>query len=120
MDKKWRANYTGAEKQRMQECNEASEDFQYPADFLDVEQPELIPELPPFKASSILYTSSATTFFGGVLVILLEMMSRNGVVTQDTFIELLEWNPYSQIGVIGIVQALFLFWLGLMTDRRGA
>jgi hypothetical protein len=117
-DKKWRANYTGAEKQRIDMCKD--EEFKYPADFLDVDEPEPTPELPPFKASSTLYAASGVSMFSGVIVTLLEMMSRAPKNNPDTFIELLEWNPYSQLGLIGILLALFLFWLGLMTDRRGA
>ena len=117
-DQKRRANYLSSEKARIEMCKD--EEFQYPADFLDVEQPEPAPDLPEFKASSVLYVSSASFTFGGVLMILLETMTRKGNDVQDTFVELLEWNPYTQMGAFGIAIAMFLFWLGLMTDRRGA
>lgn len=78
------------------------------------------PTLPPFKASALLYSSGAISLCCGVMLPLMEMMSRTRVDIPDTFIELLEWNPYSQLGLIGIWQGLFFIWLGLMVDRRGA
>jgi uncharacterized membrane protein len=71
------------------------------------------------KASSILYVASAISGFLGVMTPLLEMITRRPEVMPDTFIELIELNPYSQIGLIGIVLAIGFFLLGLMTDRRG-
>ena len=95
-------------------------EFEYPADFLDSKEVQAPPELPPFRASSILYVVSGLFLFSGVMLPLAEIMSRPRDNMPDTFIELLEWNPYSQLGLIVIAHALFLFWLGLMTDRRGA
>ena len=93
--------------------------FEYPADFMDDMEVRTKSELPPFKASAILYVASSLTLFAGIIIPLLEMASRPGV-RPDTFIELLEWNPFSQLGMFGIIWGLFLFWLGVMTDRRGA
>jgi len=89
-------------------------------DAVDDEEVRVIPELPPFKASSILYVIGGLFLFSGVMLPLVEIISRPHDNMPDTFIELLEWNPYSQLGLIVIAHALFLFWLGLMTDRRGA
>jgi len=94
-------------------------EFEYPGDFQDKEEAR-IPELPPFKASAILYVISSLFLFSGVMLPIIEMVGRPRDNMPDTFIELLEWNPYSQLGLIGIAHALFLFWLGLMTDRRDA
>lgn len=95
-------------------------EFEYPNDFQDEEETQP-PEFPPaFKASSILYVVSGLFLFSGVMLPLTEMVGRPRDNMPDTFIELLEWNPYSQLGLIVIAHALFLFWLGLMTDRRGA
>ena len=95
-------------------------EFEYPVDFQDeVEvEVELLPEPPPFKASAILYVTSVSFLLGACMVTFMEMLSRP--TEGDTFIGLLEWNPYSQIGAIGFVLGLFMFWLGLMVDRRGA
>lgn len=95
-------------------------DFEYPVDFQDEVEVELLPEPPPFKASGILYVTSVSFFLGAFMVTLMEVLNRSQTDTHDTFIELLEWNPYSQIGAIGVVLGLFMFWLGLMVDRRGA
>lgn len=94
-------------------------EFEYPADFKDEEEVQP-PKPPPFKASALLYSSGAVSLFCGVMLPIMEMMSRTRVNMPDTFIELLEWNPYSQLGLIGILQGLFFIWLGLMVDRRGS
>lgn len=75
---------------------------------------------PSFKASAILYASSLLSICGGMAVILLEVLNRQTTNRPDTFIEMLEWNPVSQIGLIGILMGMFHFWLGLMIDRRKA
>jgi len=77
------------------------------------------PELPLFKASSILYVTSALFIFFSVMLTMWEMMIRTGQ-RPDTLIEMMEWNPFSQMGLFGAIQGLFLFWLGIMVDRRGA
>lgn len=74
---------------------------------------------PGTKASTILYVTGAIFLFLGVMIPLGEIMARPGV-RPDTIIEMFEWNPFSQIGLLGVLQGLFLFWLGVMTDRRGA
>ena len=70
------------------------------------------------KASAILYMTSAIFLFCGIMLPLLEVIGRTQGYISDTFVELLEWNPYSQLGMICMAQALFLFWLGLLVDRR--
>lgn len=98
-------------------------EFEYPVDFQDEEVQESAPELPPFKASSILYSATVVYLFFGMIIPLIEITQRWGVDKSnniDTFIELLEWNPFSQIGIILFLHGLVFFWLGLMTDRRGA
>lgn len=95
-------------------------DFEYPVDFQDEARVEILPELPPFKASAILYVTSVSFLLGAFMITLMEILSRSQTSEQDTFIELLEWNPSSQVGVIGLVLGLFMFWLGLMVDRRDA
>jgi len=70
------------------------------------------------KASAILYMTSAIFLFCGIMLPLLEVVGRTQGHTPDTFVELLEWNPCSQLGLICTAQALFLFWLGLLVDRR--
>lgn len=95
-------------------------DFEYPVDFQDEARVEILPELPPFKASAILYVTSVSFLLGAFMITLMEILSRSQTSGQDTFIELLEWNPSSQVGVIGLVLGLFMFWLGLMVDRRDA
>jgi len=72
----------------------------------------------PIKASAILYIVSVVSGFFGIEIIILDVINRSPHATIDTFLELLELNPISQFGAIGIVLALFFFWLGLMTDRR--
>jgi len=74
---------------------------------------------PQFKASAILYVVGSLTAFFGVLITLFEMGCRSGP-RPDTFIELLEWNPFSQLGAFGLAWGVFIFWLGIMVDRRGA
>lgn len=83
------------------------------------ETPEELAEPSQLKASTILYVAAAAFLFLGVMLPIGEMMVRPGV-RPDTLVEMLEWNPFSQLGVVGIIQGLFLFLLGLMTDRRGA
>ncbi len=72
-----------------------------------------------FKASGILYIAGALWLYMGVTIPLLEMIEREGP-RPDTLVEMLEWNPFSEIGLVGIVVGMFLFWLGMMVDRRGA
>lgn len=95
-------------------------EFEYPADFQDEVKAEILPEPSPFKASAVLYVTSVSFLLGAFIVTLMEILNRPQEGQQDTFIELLEWNPYSQMGAIGVVLGLFMFWLGLMVDRRGA
>jgi hypothetical protein len=91
-----------------------------PSDFLDKDEQEAQPKLPPFKASALLYSSGVVSLFCAVMLPLIEMINRTKINMPDTFIELLEWNPYSQLGLISLWQGLFFMWLGLMVDRRGA
>lgn len=72
----------------------------------------------PVKVSTILYVLSGGFLFLGVMLPLIEMMARPGV-RPDTLIEMFEWNPFSQLGLLGIAQGLFIFLLGMMVDRRG-
>ena len=95
-------------------------EFEYPADFQDEAEAEILPEPPLFKASAMLYVTSVTFLLGAFMVTFMEILNRPQEGRHDTFIELLEWNPYSQIGAIGVVLGFFMFWLGLMVDRRGA
>lgn len=85
-----------------------------------MDEPHKTPRLSPnkIKASSILYVSSAIFIFFGILIPLMEMMIRPGV-RPDTLIEMFEWNSFSQLGLLGIIHGIFLFWLGVLTDRRG-
>jgi len=92
--------------------------FEQSADFTD-EEVRKSTELPPFKASSILYVTSAVLIFFSIMITMWEMMIRTGQ-RPDTLIEMMEWNPFSQMGLFGAIQGLFLFWLGIMVDRRGA
>ena len=71
------------------------------------------------KASAILYCVSVISGFLGLEIILLDVLMRKPNTMPDSFLEQLELNPYSQIGIEGIVIAMGLFWLGLVTDRRG-
>ena len=77
-------------------------------------------KMPYFKASSILYITGALFLFIGTSLPLVEILSRPRDNMPDTFIELLEWNPFSEMGLVGITVGIFLFWLGIMVDRRGA
>ncbi len=72
-----------------------------------------------FKASAILYSMSAVVLTLSFLIIMVDLASRQGA-SPDTMIEMLEWNNFSQLGVIGGCNSLLFFWLGLMTDRRGS
>ncbi len=95
-------------------------EFEWPTDFLDEEdEAKALPELRPFKASSILYSASAVVFTLAFLVVMMDLAVR-GQAQHDTMIEMLEWNAFSQLGVIGGCNSLLFFWLGLMADRRGS
>lgn len=94
-------------------------EFEWPTDFLDEDEVQALPELRPFKASSILYSASAVVFTLAFLVVMIDLASRGGV-QHDTLIEMVEWNAFSQLGVIGGCNSLLFFWLGLMADRRGS
>jgi hypothetical protein len=74
----------------------------------------------PFAASAILYTSSFVSICLGLTLPMLEILSRKIPVMPDTFIELLEWNPFSQLGLIFVLLGLSHFILAVMIDRRGA
>jgi len=76
-------------------------EFEYPGDFIDEGKPEQEPELPSFKASAILYVVSGLFLFSGVMLPIIEMVGRPRDNMPDTFIELLEWNPYS-LGVLSL------------------
>ena len=104
----------------MTSMNELEFEFDYPADFQEETKDEILPELPPFKASAILYVTSGAFLFGGLMLPIMDALARSRDYMPATFIELLAWNPFSEIGVIGIALGLFMFWLGLMVDRRGA
>ncbi len=75
---------------------------------------------PPFMASAILYVSSFMAICAGISIIMLDVLNRQPTSRSDTFIELLEWNSFSQMGLICIGLSMLHFWLGLMVDRRGA
>lgn len=78
-------------------------------------------ENPSLKASAILYIVSGLYLFSSVLMMLLDIMTRyQQGAKPDTFVEMCEWNAFSQLGAIGIAHALGLFWLGLISDKRGA
>jgi len=74
---------------------------------------------PSFKASAILYSASAVVVTLAFLVVMMDLAVR-GQAQHDTMIEMLEWNAFSQLGVIGGCNSLLFFWLGLMADRRGS
>jgi len=83
---------------------------------------DLNQELQPRKrvrASTILYCASIVSGFFGIEIILLDALVRRPDIVPYSFLGQLELNAYSQIGVEGIVIAMGLFWLGLVTDRRG-
>lgn len=88
-------------------------------DGLAYEEVEVTTQPSKVRASVILYIVSTLHLFGGVFIPLLEIISR---VTPrpDTFIEMVEWNPFSQLGAIVFTYGLFLFLLGIMVDRRDA
>lgn len=85
-----------------------------------VENESLTTTPPPFKASAILYTSSLLFLCGSWAMILLDILNRQVPSGPDTLIEMMEWNPISQIGLLGMLMGVFHFWLGLMVDRRNA
>ena len=72
------------------------------------------------KTSAILYVSSVVMFFFGFMLPLFDMIQRQGSSAADTMIELWQWNPSSEWGVILILLGLYHFWLGLRADRQGA
>ena len=94
-------------------------------EFSDHEEPMsedkmLVRATPPsFKASAILYSMSAVVLTLSFLIVMVDLASRQGTAP-DTMIEMLEWNNFSQLGVIGACNSALFFWLGLMSDRRGA
>ena len=94
-------------------------EFEYPDDFYEEVEVEIPPKLPLFKASAILYVTSATFLLGACMVTFLEMLTRPKEDGRDTFFELLEWNAFSQIGAIVFVLGFFMFWLGVMVDKQG-
>ena len=96
-------------------------EFEWPADFEDEVKVEakILPPPSPFKASAILYAVSSICMFLGVIIPLPDIIDRYHTVPTDTFIELLEWNPFSQLGACSIAWGLFIFWLGVLIDRRG-
>lgn len=93
-------------------------DFESYTDFIDKDTTKVIKPL-LFKASGILYIAGAALLYIGLTIPLLEMIGRERPYP-DTLVEMLEWNPFSEIGLVGIVVGMFLFWLGMMVDRRGA
>lgn len=74
------------------------------------------------KASGILYVASAVMLLFGCLLPMMDTATRMAQRQPrvDTVIEMVEWNPYSQAGVVLGTLSVFLFSLGIMTDRRGA
>lgn len=72
------------------------------------------------KASAILYVTSAIAILFGILTPLMDMANRSVNQGAGSFVGLLEWNGFSQVGLVLILLSLFLFWLGLLVDRRGA
>ena len=94
-------------------------EFEQPVDFLEGDEVQAMPELRPFKASSILYSLTGVVLTLSFLIVMVDLASRQGT-SPDTMIEMLEWNNFSQLGVIGGLNSVLFFWLGLMSDRRGA
>mgnify|MGYP003624240858 CR=1 FL=1 len=94
-------------------------EFETPVDLLDEDEAQVLPELRPFKASSILYSLTGVVLTLSFLIVMVDLASRHGT-SPDTMIEMLEWNNFSQLGVIGACNSALFFWLGLMSDRRGA
>jgi len=94
-------------------------EFETPVDLLDEDEVQALPELRPFKASSILYSVSAVVLTLSFLIVMVDLAARQAPLP-DTMIEMLEWNSFSQLGVIGGCNSVLFFWLGLMSDRRGA
>jgi len=94
-------------------------EFEYPADFIDDMEVQAKPELPPFKASAVLYSVSAIALTLSFLVVMIDLASR-GQAQHETLVDMVEWNAFSQLGTIGALNGLLFFWLGIMTDRRGA
>lgn len=74
------------------------------------------------RASVILYVSSAVMLLFGMLLPLMDMATRMAQRPQavDTVIEMVEWNPYSQAGVVLGALSILHFALGIMADKRGA
>ena len=93
--------------------------FESSTDFIDKDAATEVVKPLLFKASGILYIAGAALLYIGMTIPLLEMMMR-ARPHPDTLVEMLEWNPFSEIGLVGIVVGMFLFWLGMMVDRRGA
>ena len=92
--------------------------FETPVDLLNEDEAQVTPELRPFKASSILYSLTGVVLTLSFLIVMVDLASRQGTAP-DTMIEMLEWNNFSQLGVIGACTSDLFFWLGLMSDRRG-
>ncbi len=74
------------------------------------------------RASVVLYISSAVMLLFSMLLPLMEMACRmqQRKPGTDTVIEMVEWNPYSQAGVVLAGLAVFHFCLGIAADKRGA
>lgn len=79
----------------------------------------LVRATPSFKASAILYSMSVVVLTLSFLIVMVDLAARQAPLP-DTMIEMLEWNNFSQLGVIGACNSALFFWLGLMSDRRGA
>ncbi|MEE8113319.1 MAG: hypothetical protein V3T23_03085 [Nitrososphaerales archaeon] len=94
-------------------------EFDYPEDFLDRVEDPVVLDLPPFKASSILYASCGVLMLASFLLPLMDMATRASG-GYDSVIELMEWNMFSQTGLFLGLQGKLMFWLGIMVDRRGA
>ena len=71
------------------------------------------------RASTILYVSSVVMLCQGMMLLLLDVTMRSHT-QEDTLMEMIEWTPMTEWGVILIGLGFYNFLLGLMTDRRGA
>ena len=75
----------------------------------------------PVRASVILYVASAVMLLFGFLLPMMDIATRMAQRQPkvDTVVEMVEWNPCSQAGVALGALSIFLFSLGIMTDKRG-